>query len=245
MTNYGSAAPFGQDEGYGGFSESFSEKSVRLAFIRKVYSILCLQLAVTAGIIGIFTMQSVKEYAHQHQEMWWIALVMLFVALIALACCPDVRRKTPHNFIFLGMFTLAEGFMLGCVVSTYDVDEVLMAVGICAAVVFALTLFAFQSKFDFTAWGGALIAILMIFILFGFICIFLPKTRILYLVYASIGAVIFSLYIVYDTQIMLGGKHKYALSPEEYVFAALNLYLDIINLFLYILQIIGLSRNSN
>jgi hypothetical protein len=34
----------GQDEGYGGFSESFSEKSVRLAFIRKVYSILCLQV---------------------------------------------------------------------------------------------------------------------------------------------------------------------------------------------------------
>ena len=36
---------------------------------------------------------------------------------------------------------------------------------------------------------------------------------------------------------------QYSLSPEEYVFAALNLYLDIINLFMYILQIIGNSRN--
>jgi hypothetical protein len=34
------------------------------------------------------------------------------------------RRRTPHNFIFLGMFTLAEGFMLGCVTATYDVNEV-------------------------------------------------------------------------------------------------------------------------
>ena len=50
-------------------------------------------------------------------------------------------------------------------------------------------------------------------------------------------------YIVYDTQIMMGGKHKYALDPEEYVFAALNLYLDIINLFMYLLTIIGVSKN--
>ncbi len=50
-------------------------------------------------------------------------------------------------------------------------------------------------------------------------------------------------YIVFDTQMMLGGKHKYSLSPEEYIFAALNLYLDIINLFLFILSIIGSSRN--
>jgi len=38
---------------------------------------------------------------------------------------------------------------------------------------------------------------------------------------------------------MMGGKHKYSISPEEYVFAALNLYLDIIQIFLYILQILG------
>lgn len=42
---------------------------------------------------------------------------------------------------------------------------------------------------------------------------------------------------------MLGGKHKYSLSPEEYIFATLNLYLDIVNLFLFILSIIGNARN--
>ena len=62
--------------------------------------------------------------------------------------------------------------------------------------------------------------------------------------YGSAGALIFSLYIVYDTQLMMGGKHKYSLSPEEYVFASLNLYLDIINLFMYILMIIGAGRGD-
>ena len=62
--------------------------------------------------------------------------------------------------------------------------------------------------------------------------------------YGAAGALVFSLYLVYDTQLMLGGKHKYALSPEEYIFAALNLYLDIINLFLYILMIVGAARGD-
>ena len=63
--------------------------------------------------------------------------------------------------------------------------------------------------------------------------------------YGSAGALIFSLYIVFDTQMMMGGNHKYSLSPEEYVFAALNLYLDIINLFLYILVIIGAAGGDS
>merc|ERR1712029_1059203 len=169
---------------------SFTEKAVRLGFIRKVYSILCLQLVVTMGIIGIFTLETVKTYSNDHPEMWIIAMVLMFVSLITLACCEGVRRKTPHNFIFLGLFTCAEGFMLGTVTSTYDTNEVLMAVGVCAAVTLALTIFAFQTKIDFTAMGGVLVAVLMVFILFGLIAIFLPNSRTLNLVYASIGAII-------------------------------------------------------
>ena len=48
---------------------------------------------------------------------------------------------------------------------------------------------------------------------------------------------------VVDVQMMLGGKHNYALDPEEYVVAALNIYLDIVNLFLMILSLIGIARN--
>lgn len=48
-------------------------------------------------------------------------------------------------------------------------------------------------------------------------------------------------FLAVDTQLLLGNK-KLALSPEEYIFAALNLYTDIINIFLYILAIVGRSR---
>ena len=91
--------------------------------------------------------------------------------------------------------------MLGAVTSIYDANEVLMAFGVCAAITLALTVFAFQTKIDFTALGGVLIAVLMVFILFGLIAIFLRQSRTLNLVYKNIGAIIFSLYIIYDTSI--------------------------------------------
>jgi len=72
--------------------------------------------------------------------------------------------------------------------------------------------------------GGGLFAAAIVFMLFGIIAMFFPGKTIR-LVYASIGALLFSLYLIYDTQMMMGGKHKYSISPEEYVMAALQLYL--------------------
>ena len=89
-----------------------------------------------------------------------------------------------------------------------------------------------------------LCGLLVILFIAGFLMIFLPKTKWTIIAYASLGALVFMMYIVYDTQLMMGGKHKYSLSPEEYIFASLSLYLDIINLFMYILMIIGAARSD-
>lgn len=113
-----------------------------------------------------------------------------------------------------------------------------MAVGITAVICFSLTLFAFQTKFDFTGCGTYLFIALICLVLFGFLLSFkLVEGDGPQKVYAGLGALLFSFYLVYDTQLMIGGDHKYSISPEEYIFAALNLYLDIINLFIYILRL--------
>lgn len=83
-----------------------------------------------------------------------MAFGVLLVTMIAMACCESLRRKSPMNFIFLGIFTVAQSFVLGVVSSTYASTEVFMAVGITAAVCLALTIFAFQTKIDFTVMGG-------------------------------------------------------------------------------------------
>jgi len=223
----------------------FGEMAVRRNFIRKVYSILMCQLVLTGAVIATFMfVENVKMYVQRNMWVYYTSMGVMLVCLIAMACCDSVRRKFPTNFIFLGVFTLCEGVMLGTVSTFYDVDAVLIAVGITAGVTFCLTIFAFQTKIDFTVCGGMLCAVLVIFIIAGIIMAFLPKTKWTMIGYGSVGALIFSLYIVYDTQLMMGGKHKYSLSPEEYIFAALNIYLDVINLFMYILMIVGAARGD-
>ena len=55
--------------------------------------------------------------------VYYVSLVVALVCIISLACCTDLRRKFPLNFIFLGIFTVCEGLMLGTISSFYDVGE--------------------------------------------------------------------------------------------------------------------------
>lgn len=64
------------------------------------------------------------------------------------------------------------------------------------------------------------------------------STQILQAVYGGLAAVVFGLFLAYDTQVVLGGK-RYELSEEEYIFGALQLYLDVVYLFLIALSLFG------
>ena len=67
--------------------------------------------------------------------------------------------------------------------------------------------------------GGILVCLLMGLMIFGIVMIFVPYSKYMQMVYGGAGAILFSFYLVYDTQMMMGGSHKYSISPEEYVFA--------------------------
>ena len=102
--------------------------------------------------------------------------------------------------------------------------------------------YACQTKYDFTDKGGYLLAVLVGLIITGFVNMFI-QNNVLQMICAGVGAILFSCYIVYDTQLIVGGSHKkYQFSVDDYVFAAITLYLDIINLFLYLLELIGGRR---
>jgi len=236
-------APYADPEDPEAKGFEFNDQSIRRGFIRKVFSILTVQLLVTVGFVCLFIFhEGTRLFVIQYWWLWIVSVVILLVTMIVLACCEGVRRKAPANFIILGIFTLALSFMMGCMAASFEVVEVLMALGITAVITFSLTIFAFQTKWDFTTMGGVLFVSVIILLCMGIFLIFLPG-RTLMIIYASLGALIFCIYLVYDIQMMMGGKHKYSISPEEYIFAALNLYLDIVNIFMYILMLIGAARS--
>lgn len=234
--------------------------SVRNGFIRKVYGILAAQLLVTfAGTFlistprfGFSTDSPVNPiFTALYNTVLGLTLMIgcsiaSFIFVCALACCPKVRRTYPTNYIVLSAFTLCQTVTLGMYASYFQTVSVAVCLALTMGVVAALTIYACTTKKDFTVMGGALVAFLFVFIMAGWLMplfYFVPGLgSIAHVGYACIGAILFSFYIVYDTQLIVGGGHKYSYDTDEYVFAALNLYLDIINLFMYLLQIFGRRR---
>ncbi|XP_046839860.1 protein lifeguard 4-like [Xenia sp. Carnegie-2017] len=226
-----------EDDFMYGVTVAQSSIDYRLGFLRKVYGILTLQLALTIVVAATFmSVEPVKMFVQGSPFLLIVSVFMSFGLLIALAV---KRRESPINMYLLVAFTFAESYSIGTVVTLYDVQIVIQAFLLTITTTLALTLYTFQSKRDFSSWGAALSSTLWILILAGILQIFM-QNDITELAIAIAGAVVFSLFIVYDTHLLM---HK--LSPEEYILASINLYLDILNLFMEILKILNALNRKN
>ena len=135
------------------------------------------------------------------------------------------RKSYPTNLLFLTGFTLLEAYTISVIVSFYQTQIVLNAVILTGGIFVFLTLFACQTRYDFTSWMPYLFGALWGLLLFGFMAAFLPYSSTAELVYGGLAALIFSAYILVDTQLVMRHHHV-----EEEIAASISLYLDIINL---------------
>ncbi|RDD39939.1 Protein lifeguard 2 [Trichoplax sp. H2] len=209
------------------------------SFIRKVYLILTIQLAVTIGIVAIMLfVPGVKEFVRASLPMYISCLVIFLIAFLAMTCVPSLRRKVPYNYITLSIFVSVNHCLLRLKDSS-NVGVIIFGWSYQLIVTLGVTLFSCQTKLDLTLMNGLLFCLCMVLFTFGFFMIFM-WSRVVYLIYASLGALIFTLFLAYDTQLIMGGR-RYELDPEEYIFGALTLYTDIIYIFIFLLSIFGNS----
>ena len=101
-----------------------------------------------------------------------------------------------------------------------------------------ISMFAMTTKRDFSSMGKFLFIALIIMIVAGISNIFIQSSM-MQLAIASAGALLFSAFILYDTQQIIRGNYD---SPVE---AALSLYLDFFNLFISLLQILGIMNSDD
>ncbi|KRY55958.1 Protein lifeguard 1, partial [Trichinella britovi] len=228
------------------FGFGFSDKSIRQGFIRKVFLILTAQLMVVTAMVAMFTYNDgVKGFVRRNLWTHWLALVTFLVTYIVIGCCNNVRRRYPGNIICLAVLTLALGYITGTTASFYDSQTVILAILICCLCCGAVVIFSMQTKYDFTACLGVVFMLSMGLFLFGILATIFTlafRAPIVHVVYAGFAAVIFLIYLAIDVQMVVGGK-RFEISPEDYVFAAVQLLVDIVYIFLYLLEIIGYSKN--
>eukprot|EP00879_Flechtneria_rotunda_P027905 GHRR01029952.1.p1 GENE.GHRR01029952.1~~GHRR01029952.1.p1 ORF type:complete len:221 (-),score=49.24 GHRR01029952.1:470-1132(-) len=211
---------------------------MRHAFLRKVLSLLTVQLLLTAAVAAPLIMhKSVRHFLHHNPWMFGLAVILTTTVLLVMAWSESARRRHPTNALLLLLFTAAQGMLIGTASATYSTHVLLLGTLIAAVVSLALIAYASQTAVDFTASGGILYSALVVLLVVTLANWFLGfKT--LHLLIGGCGALVFGAYLVYDVQLLASGESCYQVSADEYVFAAMNVYTDVITLFMYILQVL-------
>ena len=207
-----------------------------------MYLILSVQLLLTAAFVTASCFHDgYTRFVHENMWLFYVCMVVSIILMYVLIYVRTASRKVPLNYILLSLFTLCESYMVSCITAYYDPTSVFIAAVLTAAIVVALTIYACTTKTDFTVCGGLLFTCMMALFVASLLTIFF-RNKILVIVISALSVILFSVYLIYDTQLILG-KGELKLTPDDYIYAAMSLYMDIIRIFLEILRIVGSARN--
>ena len=165
-----------------------------------------------------------------------------FLAVLAPLLLAQMNaRSFPRNVILTLLFTFVEGEFISPFLYLMQ-QQAPGAVGQAGILTFsafgALSLYGLTSRRDFSAWGSFLTVGLLVLIVALIINSFVASVG-ASLWLSAVGVLIFSGLLVFDTwRFMRSGRF----GPDDYVFAAVQIYLDLLNMFMFILSLLGGSR---
>ena len=207
----------------------------RATLVRRTYALVFASVLVTIGGAWVgLTQPSIMMAVARHPFIsFLLILAPLFLAM-------RLKDAFPANIGLVGLFAFAEGVWLSPILFYYGQTQpgILSQAALLTASTFAvLTLYATASRRDFSALGGFFVVGLWVLIATSLLNLFFRnETASLWLAGASVF--VFGGLLVYDTW-----RIRNVYGPDDYVPAAVSIYLDLINLFLAILRLLGGRRD--
>ena len=223
------------------------QATIRNGFIAKVFGIVAIQLTFTFSFILLCQTKLIKNFV-AHNEGFCTFLVVssvigFIVSVCLISCSRTLARKVPTNYIILFFVTLAESILSTSASIYYPIEIVVSAIVLTIAASLGIITYALKTKRDMTSCGMALFVFVSQLFFFGFLNLFI-RSQFLNLVYTLLCTVMVGMYLVYDVQ-LISGKFGIQYSVDDYIFAAMELYIDIIRLFLEILRILSKFQKNN
>jgi len=204
----------------------------RIVFIKKVYSLLALSMVTAA--IGAYLGSGPLLLLVAPNMMLFFILQFAFIFFASFAA-----RKPGLNMVALFSFTTVSGLTLGPLLYQVGPTIAAEAFALTAITFVGLSLYVVYSKKDFSFMSGFLMAGLIVIIVGGLINMFFIGSTMMHFVMSGGSVLLFSGFILYDTSNIL----RYY-GTDEHVSATLALYLDVLNLFIALLSILGIMRND-
>jgi modulator of FtsH protease len=206
-----------------------------MAFLKSTYQLFAGSLlAATAGAyVGIDMVSTISSW-------YWGLVILEFALLFGLFA---VKNKPGINLAVLFGFTFVSGLTITPLLSSVFMlpggANIVAQAFLMTSVAFGgISMFALTTKRDFSGMGKMLFIALIILVVGSISNIFIGSSF-LQLGIAMVGAVLFSAFILYDTQQIVKGNFS---TPVE---AAIALYLDFFNLFISLLQILASFAGNN
>ncbi|KAK2972303.1 hypothetical protein RJ640_014361 [Escallonia rubra] len=222
-------------------SQDFTENLLQLrgGFVKKVYGILAGQMALTTIVSSAAVLYSpfTNLILSTIQSDSWVPYLICFSPLISLIPLYVYRKERPLNLVILGLHTtcLSLGVATCCAVTDGKIVlEALVATSAMFSSLTGYTFWAIKKGKDFSYLGPILFPSLCAVLVTGIMELFFPVGSTTAVISSGFGAAVFSGYIVYDTQRLIK-----TFPDDEYVWASTSLYLNLLNLFLEIMRILG------
>jgi modulator of FtsH protease len=205
--------------------------------VRRTYALVLASVIVTMGGTWFGLSQpSMMDAVLRHP---FITFLCVFAPLMGAQWAKD---RFPTNIGFVFMFTFVAGVWISPIIAMYEAMQpgVTTQAGLLTLTAFTvLTVYATFSRRDFSAWGSFLFVGLIVLILTSLLNAFFGNsTGMLWI--AAVGVLLFSGLLVFDTW-----RLRNVYGPNDYVLAAVNIYLDLLNMFMFLLQLLGGGSRRN
>ena len=207
---------------------------------------MALGLLVTFGVSVFLYATDLTYDIYQYNSAPIVLLVLELLVVFVLASRVRTLSVGAARGLFL-FYSVLNGVVFSTLLYVYYLESVVLIFGLTALYFGALAAYGYFTKSDLSRLRSILFAGLIFLLIYGVLSLFLPLSAMDRMV-SFIGIIVFLAYTAYDTQMIRANYTYYCGYPDMLekaaVFSALQLYLDFINLFLYLLRFLGRSRRN-
>ena len=209
-------------------------------FIRKTFNVLMFQLSITftGCATSIYYKADLTNYLHDNSDIIFVPIIVMPFSLIFLMCFTTNRIV---KYTMFSIFTLSSTCMLSIVSIRYDTYIILQTLTTTCIISGSVSCYAYtcaKRGINFGDWEPYLFMFLIALLITGIFQMFV-MSKLLNTIVGFLGTLIFSGYLLYDVNQLYIDEDKYNDDP---IICAINIYLDIINIFLYILECLQCSN---
>jgi len=220
------------DRNYTSSTETgYVREGASVSFMKQTYQLFAASM-LSAAVGAYVAMPYAAEIANYRWWLFGFVMLMLWFGLGA------TRNKPGLNLIALFVTTFAMGVMIVPMLASLigmGKGAVIGNAFLSTAVLFgALSLFAINSKTDFSSWGKPLFITFIVLFAMSLINYFVFNSPIIGILISAAVLLLFSIFVIYDTQNIANGAYS---SPVD---AAVSLFIDFFNMFTSMLHLLGI-----